>query len=233
MAPVGSFSLRRTLPGFVGGKMFGNSCSAALERTRRVEPPQQFLQTGLDHRALGLGICAELLEAPPNLRLELGHAAVERGEPLVALALESLRRLGQSRLEPLGSRIADVREALREHALGFAREDLDCAVELSREAARSTFATRLDECRELLRRLLRMCGCRALDDSCELLDLPAFDVLEAASDPLGHLGFLARDQIEDLALASAQALVELVQRATPFRGMRVDLRPRSGKHLLE
>ena len=133
MAPVGSFSLRRTLPRIVGVKDVRKiGGSAALERTRGVQSPQQFLKPRLDHGAFCVGVGTEFLDSAADLGFELRHTAVERREALVALALERLRGLREARLETLRARVPDMRESLGEHALGFSREHFDGAVELTR-----------------------------------------------------------------------------------------------------
>ena len=64
---------------------------------------------------------------------------------------------------------------------------------------------------------------RALDDALELLDLLALHVLEARADALRRFDLFALDPLQQLALAPAHALVELVQRAPPLGRVRLDL----------
>src|SRR5579859_6643888 len=77
-------------------------------------PAQKLLQTGLDHGPLGVGVGAQLLEPAADVGLELRDAPVEARHPLVVLALQRLRCVGEPALEPLRARVADVRETLGE-----------------------------------------------------------------------------------------------------------------------
>ena len=64
---------------------------------------------------------------------------------------------------------------------------------------------------------------RSLDDPLELVELAALDVGEAGLDALDRLGFLGRDAFAQLALALAQPLGHLVQRAAPVALVRLEL----------
>src|SRR5207302_2634652 len=133
-----------------------------------VDAPQQFLEPRLENRALRVGVRSELVEPAAHVLLELADAAVEARHPLVALALERLRRVGELALQPLRARVADMREPFRENDLGLARERLDGAVELAREPARCILAARLHKRGKLLRPLVRIRRGRAFDRAREL-----------------------------------------------------------------
>src|SRR5438128_438268 len=143
----------------------------AVNRSGRVDAPQQLLEPRFEDRALRVGVRSELVEPAADVLLELSDSAVEARHPLVALPLERFRRIGELALQPLRARVADVREAFREHDLGLACECLDGAVELARESARGILAARLDERGKLLRPFVRIRRGRALNRARELLDL--------------------------------------------------------------
>ena len=173
---VGSSSLRRTLHVFVGRKTFGirdQVRGAALERACGFHAAQELLEPRLDHRPFGLGVGAELLEPPrisassSSIRSSSAPSRSSRRRSSASVASASRR---SSRCAPASP---DVREPLGEHRLRLAREHLDCAVELARQAPRRVLAARLDERRELLRRVVGVRRRRALDDALELLDLLA------------------------------------------------------------
>ena len=63
---------------------------------------------------------------------------------LVALPLEARAHRGEPALDPLGARVADVRDPLGQHALRLAREALDGEVELAAEPLRRLLARRAD-----------------------------------------------------------------------------------------
>src|SRR3954453_16774561 len=92
----------------------GQKNSFRLLQRCRIPPPQKLLDARLEHGALGLGVGAELLEATAHLGLDLADTAVECGEPLVALAFEPLRRVGEPALEALRPGVAHMGEPLRE-----------------------------------------------------------------------------------------------------------------------
>src|SRR5436309_4890027 len=99
--------------------------SGALERAGGVQAAHQFLEPRLDHRALRVGVRAELLDSPADLGFELHHSPVECREPLVALALQRFRRFCEACFETLCTGVADVCKTLGENALRLARKDLD------------------------------------------------------------------------------------------------------------
>src|SRR5262249_61566369 len=95
--------------------------------------------------------------------LRLQQAGLEVPDRLVALALEPFGQLGQPALEPLRTRVADLRESLAEHRLRFADERLDGPVELARQTSCRSFARPADRVGELLRRSVGVTRRRPLE----------------------------------------------------------------------
>ena len=104
--------------------------------------------TALLDREIGENVFRNSLEicrrqfAPelPEARLEDAALHVDIGLQLLLAPLELGRDIGEPALDPLRSRIADVRELLGEHRLGLASEVADGPVELAREALRRVLA---------------------------------------------------------------------------------------------
>src|SRR5581483_5654580 len=198
-----------------------------------VQTPDELLDASLEHGPLRLGVGGELLEAATELCLELADARIERVEPRFPLLLEHRGRVREPAFEPLRAGVADVGEPLREDRLRFACEDLDGPVELARQSTRRVLPAGADDIRERLCTFVRVRRRRTLDDTLELLDLAALHVLEAGANPLRRFALLALDALDQLALALAQALVELVQRAPALGRVCFDFRLRSRHHFFE
>ena len=76
---------------------------------------------------------------------------------------------------------------------------------------------------ELLRDRFREARGGAFDDALELVELAPLDVGEARLDALDRLGLLGTDALAQLALALAEALGHLVQRAAAVALVRLEL----------
>src|SRR5262249_33640240 len=124
-----------------------------------------------------------------------------------------LDRLQQTALEAHAAGVGHPGEPLGEHPLRLAREVLDGAVELARQAASRLLARGADRGLELLRRRLREPRCLPRHDALELLDLPALDVGERRAEAPRRLGLLPVDLLLQLLLAALQALGELLELA--------------------
>jgi len=182
----------------------------ALDDVRSARAAEKILEPRLDHGALRFGVGPELLDSAADVRLELCHAAVEPPETLVPARLERGSRFGQAALEPLRAGIPYMRKALRKHGLGLACEHLHRPVELAGQSSGRVLATRLHERCELLRCFVAVGRRAPLDHARHLLDLAPLDILEAGTNACNGLGLLTLNELEQLALPAAQALVELV-----------------------
>src|SRR5947207_1504784 len=119
---------------------------------RLVEPPREGGEPGVEDGPLRLRLGHERLDAPAKLRLGFGQAALQVGDEVVTLPLEARDGPAHPLLEAPRARVADLRQPLREHLLGLARECLHPTVELARETPRRVFALALDRVGELLPR---------------------------------------------------------------------------------
>src|SRR5881398_1673307 len=73
----------------------GRSGNAA-DADRRLDPAGEILEARVEHGPLRLGVGSELGESPAHLALEPGDTALERGHPVVALALEHAGDVGEA-----------------------------------------------------------------------------------------------------------------------------------------
>src|SRR5918912_2406655 len=206
----------------------------ALARTREqlVQAPGELGEASLEHGPLRVRLGHESLEAAAKLRFHVAEPALQAVDELLALPLEARRDAAQSLLEPLRAGVADVGEALRDHALGLPRVRLDAAVELACQAPGRVLALRLDRVRELLGRGVGVAGGAAGHRSLELLHLPPLHVREAGLDPPRRFGLLALDLLAQRPLATAKTLVELVERAPPLALRALELGARRRRGLL-
>src|SRR6266511_3280687 len=237
---------RRTLPTEVGMKpsirsrrpqLGAGSAKDALEplvdeRSHLVEPLGELLRPRVEHAPAGLHVRGESVEPAADVRLNLREAAFERHHQLGSSAIEEVGSLREALLESLLARVADVTEPLREDGLRVAREHRSRALELSREPLSRVLPRRLDRFRELLLGRLRVAGGGALDDALELLDLTPPDVLEARCNPADRFVLFALDLLAELALATAKAFSDLVERSATLSGMLVELGGRGRECLL-
>src|SRR5919204_5543742 len=96
MAATVSCCYRRTLLGVVRATF----CKERSACCGRGEPAQKLLQARLEHAALRVDVGAKILDPPPHLALELAQPQVLGGDELVVAALQLLRDVGDSVLEP-------------------------------------------------------------------------------------------------------------------------------------
>src|SRR5919199_2865478 len=197
----------------VSGGLAGAGAEA-LARTREqlVHAPGELGEASLEHGPLRVRLGHESLETAAKLRFHVAEPALRAVDDLLALPLEPRRDAAQTLLEPLRTGVADVGEALRDHALGLPRVRLDAAVELARQAPGRVLALGLDRVRELLGRGIGVAGGAPSHRSLELLHLPPLHVREARLDASRSFGPLALDLLPKRPLAAAEPLVELVER---------------------
>src|SRR6266540_4174697 len=202
------------------------------ERSHLVDPLGELLRPRVEHAPAGLHVRGESVELAADVRLNLRESAFERHHQLGSSAIEDVGSLREALLESLLARVADVTEPLREDGLRVAREHRSRALELSREPLSRVLPRRLDRFRELLLGRLRVAGGGALDNALELLDLTPPDVLEARCNPADRFVLFALDLLAELALATAKAFSDLVERSATLSGMLVELGGRGRECLL-
>ncbi len=224
---MAAFSLcpRRTLPPKVGGQTSFRAVNSSSLRVRSCSRASRTVRS--DSASDG-----DLVQSLAQRRLHLVRALLERPERIVALALEPGAQSGEAILDALRGVVADVVQPLGEHSLGLAREALDGQIELAAQPARGRLARGADRRVELLRRGLGVARRLARDKPLQLLDLPSLDVAERELDPLRRVVALALDDLLQVALALAQPLGDVLQRASPFRRVLLELGRRLLRHVL-
>src|SRR5207244_11892203 len=140
-----------------------------------------------------------------------------------ALALEAAADRLVSRSGPRRACISDRCRPLGQDRLRLTREGLNRSVELPRQACRRCLARRLHHVRELLRRRVRVARGGPGKDALQLLELSTLDVRKAGLDAPYGFRLLPFDQLGELALPPANSLVELVEGASAFGGVGLEL----------
>src|SRR5919109_2206188 len=98
-----------------------------------LDPPGELGKARLQIGALRLSFADRGLCPLANVALGLGEALLQRLQEFLALSLHVRRDGRHARVEPPGSRVAELREPLGQGRLRVAREHLHGAVELARE----------------------------------------------------------------------------------------------------
>jgi len=186
------------------------SCSGAR---RRVEAAQQLLEPRLD-QARSARRLAELLKFSPGLAFELNHSPSSDASPLVTLALERFRRLGEACLETLMPRRRRRAQALRKKLRLDARRPLPRG---RARAQRRAAPSRLDFTRAANCWQASPVGCRRALDGSSPLPISAFHLFEAGADSLARPRLLAAMRSSQLALAAAQPFRRAKRAGDQFR----------------
>ena len=71
-----------------------------------LDSPGELVEASLDDRPFGLGVGRKTIESATQIRLGLADSHLERGDELVALAVEARRRLREPSLEALHAFVA-------------------------------------------------------------------------------------------------------------------------------
>ena len=191
------------------------------------------MQARLEHATLRFDVCTKLVHPSTYLRLELAKPQIVPGDQLVLPTLELLGDIRDPVLEPLRTRIPDVRQPFREDCLRFSGEGAHGPLQLTCEALRRILSRGLHKLSEPLRSLVSVRRDRAIDRTLELLDLPAGEIVEAAPHALHRVGLLSLCLLQQLSFTAGHSTLELVESSATVGRVRFQLVPHDAQGVVE